>query len=68
MKKFLLLIPILVFSCKDPVRLEKPFVIIDKQVDYPKDGTSEFVYQDKNGYTIYFYDRNTKYNVGDTIK
>lgn len=64
MKNLILILSIFIFgSCTTKEKqLERPFVIIDKQV------TIYYEYQDKNGERKTFSPTNEEYLIGDTIK
>lgn len=65
MKKKLLLIAILLFTGCSNTIMEKPFVIIDKYIEF---GHWHYVYQDANGYERQFIEDSIHYSIGDTIK
>ena len=68
MKKFILISAVLCFtSCVKKIKLEKPFIITDKNTTYSK-GNAIYEYTDYNGYSIEFSDTPTAYKIGDTIK
>jgi len=62
---------LLVSSCGDfekPKPLTKPFIIVNKFVNYQQFEVAKYFYQDVNGTEYYFTDNNNKYNIGDTLK
>jgi hypothetical protein len=65
---FILLVMCCFSSCSiTPVKLEKPFIIINKEVGVTGKGKMYYQFQDKNGQVNNFFDED-KYNIGDTIK
>ncbi|HEY5588399.1 MAG TPA: hypothetical protein VIK86_05520 [Candidatus Paceibacterota bacterium] len=68
MKKVLTIIGLLLLiSCSEQKAPTKPFVIITKEINYfSKDCRYVYISSDNIEYT--FFETNTKYNIGDTIK
>lgn len=56
---------LLLSSCE--AKMEKPFIITEKDYSNRHPGVCWYMYQDKNGTTKTFIDTD-KYNVGDTLK
>ena len=69
-KSVFLFIAISLISCNDiRDKVEKPFVIVDKNTTYDwEKKMAIYVYQDKNGNRYEFSERIDKYSIGDTIK
>ena len=68
MKKLILLLSLLIIILSCYRKTEKPFIIIYKCPDYISEGYAKYGYEDVRGEFHTFYEENTKYSIGDTIK
>jgi hypothetical protein len=62
---------LLLSSCEDvskKQKLQKPFIIVNKYINYSSGNLCKYYYQDANGIEYEFNDLNEKYNVGDTLR
>lgn len=64
--KVLLSIVLLFFISCDR-KMEKPFIIVDKEPSKAYKGYTVYTYQDKSGKLRSFYENNYYYQIGDTI-
>ena len=69
MKKLIILFFILIFgTCSiSTIKLYKPFIITEKDINYSPKGNCLYTYQDRHGIEREFIDIDTKYDIGDTI-
>lgn len=65
----LLLAAGLMSSCEPKIKkMSKPFIIVNKYVNYNFNGVAKYYYQDSTGFEYEFTDDNNKYNIGDTLR
>lgn len=70
MKTIIFLIAVLLIGCAENPKLKRPFVITGKYINSSSREVriAEYVFQDGNGYEKHFYDSDSLYHIGDTIR
>jgi hypothetical protein len=71
MKKLIIIALLSLIACEKPVKYEKPFIIFYKSNPKWIDNSHLYTYYeffDKTGKTGEFYELQSKYSIGDTIK